>query len=159
MRVEAGQLSHRGIFSLSSSFSFSHVPPPPTSRPIYQPQGPYPSLKAQIPVLRPKSLKAGIWALKMGLCENIGHRSHRGRCPMISQRGIFSSFFFVSPQRPGPYLGLEDHISASRPKSRLVVQISTLKPKSHLQGPNPSLKGFGRKAEIWASRLRYGPRG
>ena len=40
--------------------------PPPTSRPISQPRSPYPSLKAQIPVLRPKSLEAGIGALGLG---------------------------------------------------------------------------------------------
>ena len=50
-----------GIFS--SSFSFSVPPLPPASRPISQPGGPYSSLEAQIPVLRPKSLETGIWAL------------------------------------------------------------------------------------------------
>ena len=44
---------------------FSPSPPPPsplplTSRPISQPRGPYPSLKAQIPVLRPKSQYQGL---------------------------------------------------------------------------------------------------
>ena len=59
--------------------------PPSTSRPISQPRGSYPSLEAQIPVLRPKShlrgpnpslegfgpqdwdlgLKAGIWASRL----------------------------------------------------------------------------------------------
>ena len=46
-----------------SSSPSSYPPLPPASRPISQPQGPYPSLEAQIPVLRPKSLETGIWAL------------------------------------------------------------------------------------------------
>ena len=60
---EAGQWPRRarwpmlsyiwGIFS--SSFFFSFVSPlPPTSRPISQPWGFYPSLEAQIPDVRPK---------------------------------------------------------------------------------------------------------
>ena len=58
-----------------------------------------------------------------------------------------------SPQPPGPYLSLEAHIPASRPKSQP-------------RGPNSSLKGFGAKdwdldleAGVWASRLRYWPGG
>ena len=35
------------------------TPPPPASRAISQPRGPYPSLKAQIPLLRPKSQPRG----------------------------------------------------------------------------------------------------
>ena len=35
-------------------------------RPVSQPGGPYPSLEAQIPVLRPKSLEAEIKALGLG---------------------------------------------------------------------------------------------
>ena len=52
-------LSHIwGIFS--SFFSFFSAPPlPPASRPISQPGGPYPSLEAQIPVLRLKSHPQG----------------------------------------------------------------------------------------------------
>ena len=42
------------------------LPLPPASRPISQPGGPYSSLEAQIPVLRPKSLETGIWALGLG---------------------------------------------------------------------------------------------
>ena len=80
-------LSHIwGIFSFFSSSFFSSAPPlPPATRPISQPQGPYPSLEAQILVLRLKSqppglnphpkaqipasrdlgLKTGIWALRL----------------------------------------------------------------------------------------------
>ena len=122
---------HTGEFSPPPS----PPPPPPTSRPISQPQSPYPSLEAQIPVLRPKSLKAWSWGLKMGfkpwrwdlglktgiwvlglgyglwgwdmglkaggrggtkkkkkkkeekishMCESIGHRPLRGRCPKMT---------------------------------------------------------------------------
>ena len=50
----------------SMTYAFTHMgsfllllllctPPPPASRPISQPGGPYPSLEAQIPVLRSKS--------------------------------------------------------------------------------------------------------
>ena len=45
----------------------SYPPLPPTLRPISQPRGPYPSLEAQIPVLRSKSLEYGIWAMGLGL--------------------------------------------------------------------------------------------
>ena len=83
----------------SMTYAFTHMgnflllllllllrPPPPASRPISQPGGPYPSLEAQISVLRPKShpqgpnpnpkaqipvsrdlgLKTGIWASRLG---------------------------------------------------------------------------------------------
>ena len=66
-----------GEFSPSSSSP--SYPPPPASRPISQPGGPYPSLQAQIPVLRPKSHpkgpiptprpsfhSPGIWASRLG---------------------------------------------------------------------------------------------
>ena len=67
----------------------------------------------------------------------------------------FSSSFSVlpSPQPPGPFLSLEVHIPA-------------LRPKFHPQGPNPNPKAqiplsrdLGLKTGIWASRLRYGPGG
>ena len=67
---------------------------------------------------------------------------------------------------------LKAHIPALRllsqprgPNPRREAQIPTSRPKSQPQGPNSSLKVFGPwdwdfdlVAEIWASRLRYGPR-
>merc|ERR1711942_237287 len=73
------------FFFFFSSFFFYVPPLPPATRPISQPQGPYPSLEAQILVLRLKSqppglnphpkaqipasrdlgLEAGIWALRL----------------------------------------------------------------------------------------------
>ena len=47
--------THMGIFS----FSYIPHPPPPASRPISQPWGPYPSLEAHIPASRLKSQSQG----------------------------------------------------------------------------------------------------
>ena len=53
--------THMGSFLLL--LLLLRTPLPPASRPIPQPGGPYISLQAQIPILRPKSLASGIWAL------------------------------------------------------------------------------------------------
>ena len=59
----------------TGEFSPLLLPPPPSppfSRPISQHRSQYPSLKAHIPVLRSKSLEAGIWASKMGFWPEDG---------------------------------------------------------------------------------------
>ena len=66
--------THMGNFLLLLLLLLLHRTPPlpPTSRPISQPRGSYPSLETQIPVVRPKLLEAGIWALKMGFWPQDG---------------------------------------------------------------------------------------
>ena len=59
--------THMGNFLLPLLLPLPlHTPLPPASGPMSKPQGLYPSLKAQIQVLRPKSLEARIWALGLG---------------------------------------------------------------------------------------------
>ena len=81
----------------------------------------------------------------------------------LTHMGDFLLFLLLHPplksQSRGPNSSLEVQIPTSRPKSYL-------KPKSYLQGPNSSLKGFGPQdwdlgleAGILASWLRYGPGG
>ena len=82
----------------SMTYAFTHVGnfflllrTPPASRPISQPGGPYPSLEAQIPVLRPKSLAWRGDTKKEEekiphMCESIGHRPLRGRFGAAAQK-------------------------------------------------------------------------
>ena len=71
-----------------------HPPLPTASRPISQPECPYPSLEAQIPVLRPKSIGTGIWALGLGVGPS--------GCDLGHKTGIWVSEIWASKLRYGP---------------------------------------------------------
>ena len=90
-----------------------------------------------------------------------GQRPQRGRWPMLSHRGIFSSSFSFSVPPP-----LQAHILALRPKSQswgpnpnLKAQIPSYSQNPIFEAQIPASRDLGLKTGIWASRLGYGLRG